>query len=60
MEPAFAIPHFASAQAGAQDGVINVRVPTSAADGSLKYVIYAYDWNGITYRFAGQREVQGR
>ncbi|MGA2370634.1 MAG: hypothetical protein ACLPPV_22250 [Candidatus Korobacteraceae bacterium] len=49
-----------SAYAGAQDGVINVRVPTSAADGSLKYVIYAYDWNGITYRFAGQKEVQGK
>jgi hypothetical protein len=49
-----------SAYAGAQDGVINVRVPTSAADGSLKYVIYAYDWNGITYRFAGQKEVEGR
>jgi len=49
-----------SAYAGAQDGVINVRVPTSAADGPLKYVIYAYDWNGITYRFAGHKEVQGR
>jgi hypothetical protein len=51
---------FGGAQAGAQDGVINVRVPTAIADGSVKYVIYAYDWNGITYRFAGQREVQGR
>ena len=49
-----------SAYAGAQDGVINVRVPTAGADGSLKYVIYAYDWNGITYHFAGQKEVQGR
>ncbi len=51
---------FGSAYAGAQDGVINVRVPTSAANGSVKYVIYAYDWNGITYRFAGQQEIQGR
>ncbi|MFZ0314389.1 MAG: hypothetical protein WAL85_16915 [Candidatus Korobacteraceae bacterium] len=51
---------FGSAYAGAQDGVINVRVPTSAADSSVKYVIYAYDWNGITYRFAGEKEVQGR
>jgi hypothetical protein len=49
-----------TAYAGAQDGVINVRVPTSATDGSVKHVIYAYDWNGITYRFAGQKEIQGR
>ncbi len=49
-----------TADAGAQDGVINVRVPTSATDGSVKYVVYAYDWNGITYRFAGQKEVEGR
>jgi hypothetical protein len=48
---------FASAQAGAQDGIINVRVPTSIADGRVKYVIYAYDWNGITYRLAGQKEI---
>ena len=51
---------FGSADAGAQGGIINVRVPTSIADGAVRYVIYAYDWNGITYRFAGQKEVQGR
>ena len=22
------------------------------------YTVYAYEWNGITYRFAGQKEVQ--
>jgi hypothetical protein len=49
---------FGSAEAGAQDGIINVRVPISVADGSLKYLIYAYDWNGIAYRLAGQKELQ--
>ncbi|MGA2905917.1 MAG: hypothetical protein ABSD98_18985 [Candidatus Korobacteraceae bacterium] len=51
---------FGSAYAGAQDGVINVRVPTSVADGSVRYAVYAYEWNGITYRLAGQEEIQRR
>ena len=28
--------------------------------GAVNYTVYAYAWNGITYRFAGQREMLGR
>jgi hypothetical protein len=49
---------FGTAQAEALNGVVNVRVPHSAADGN--YTLYTYEWNGITYRFAGQKEVQGQ
>jgi hypothetical protein len=46
-----------TAAADAVDGVVEVRVPRSAGDGSAMYTVYAYEWNGITYRFAGQKEV---
>ncbi len=48
-----------AADAGALNGVINVRVPHASADGS-NYIVYAYEWNGITYHFAGKTEMQGR
>lgn len=51
---------FGSAYADALNGAVSVRVPRSVNDGSINYTVYAYDWNGITYRFAGQKEVQGR
>jgi hypothetical protein len=51
---------FGSAAADATNGIIAVSVPRSKKDGNPVYTVYAYDWNGITYRFAGQKEVQGR
>lgn len=51
---------FGSAAADATDGVIAVRVAKAMKDGMPIYNVYAYDWNGVTYHFAGQKEVQGR
>ncbi len=51
---------FGNAQADAVNGVVRVRVPRSVTDGSIDYTVYTYEWNGITYHFAGQREIQGR
>lgn len=51
---------FGSAAADATNGIIAVSVPRSKKDGNVVYTVYAYDWNGITYRFAGEKEVQGR
>lgn len=51
---------FGSAAADATNGIIAVSVPHSRKDGNPVYTVYAYDWNGISYRFAGQKEVQGR
>lgn len=41
---------------------IEVRVPQSpdSSNGFANYKIYDYEWNGVTYRFAGKRDVQGR
>jgi hypothetical protein len=50
---------FGTAEAGALNGVINVRIPHAGTDGS-NYLVYAYAWNGITYRYAGKTEMQGR
>lgn len=44
-----------SADAEAHDGEIVVRIPLSAAE----YMLYGYEWNGITYRLAGQKKVTG-
>jgi hypothetical protein len=49
-----------SVEAEAGNGGIAVRVPHAAADGSLSYTIYGYEWNGITYRFVGKRETADR
>ncbi len=51
---------FGSAEAQATNGIIAVSVARSKKDGGVIYTVYAYDWNGITYRFAGENEVQGR
>jgi hypothetical protein len=40
--------------------VVFVRVPKSVIDGTTNYMVYAYEWNGITYRFAGQKEMPGK
>ena len=44
----------------ANDGVITVSVPRSRDNGELVYTVYAYDWNGIAYKFVGQKDVKGR
>ncbi len=52
-----------SASADIVNDTIAVRVPLAALDAShgyANYVVYDYEWNGITYRFAGKREEQGR
>lgn len=49
---------FGSAATDADNGVILVRVPRSISNGQVTYTVYAYDWNGITYRFAGEKDVQ--
>jgi hypothetical protein len=51
---------FGSAAADATNGIIAVSVPRSRKNGDVTYTVYAYDWNGITYRFAGEKDVQGR
>jgi hypothetical protein len=51
---------FGSAAADAINGVVAVSVPRSRNNGEVMYTVYAYEWNGITYRFAGQKEVAGR
>jgi hypothetical protein len=51
---------FGNADAEAAAGSIAVRVPHSLTDGSMSYTVYNYEWNGITYRFAGQHEMQGK
>ncbi len=51
---------FASAQADALNGAVMVRVPRSLTNGLVNYTVYKYEWNGITYHLAGQKDVQGR
>jgi hypothetical protein len=51
---------FGSAEAQATNGIVAVSVAHSKKEGDVIYTVYAYDWNGITYRFAGEKEVQGR
>jgi hypothetical protein len=50
---------FGSAKAEAENGVIKVRVPRSQSNGNVTYRIYDYGWNGITYRLAGEKDVEG-
>jgi hypothetical protein len=59
-EKGFCDTAFGSAEAEAAAGSIGVRVPHSLADGSISYTVYNYEWNGITYRFAGQHEMQDK
>jgi len=51
---------FGSASAEAVDGAVLIRVPRSMNEGVVNYTLYSYEWNGITYRFAGAKQVQGR
>src|ERR1019366_3759352 len=53
---------FGNAGADVVKSVIEVRVPQapSASNGYANYVVYDYEWNGITYRFTGKRAEQGR
>jgi hypothetical protein len=50
---------YGTAAASASGGIVFVRVPHSFNDGVVTYEVYAYDWSGVTYRFAGQKEMQG-
>jgi len=50
--------NFGSAKAEAQNGVIKVRVPASQSDGGTSYKIYDYDWNGLTYRLADEKDAE--
>jgi hypothetical protein len=51
-----------NASANVVKGVIEVRLPQApaASNGFANYVVYAYEWNGLTYRFTGKRMEQGR
>jgi hypothetical protein len=53
---------FGNARADVVKSVIEVRVPQApdASNGYANYVVYDYEWNGITYRFTGKRAEQGR
>jgi hypothetical protein len=53
---------FGNASANVVKGVIEVRLPQApdASNGFANYVVYAYEWNGLTYRFTGKRMVEGR
>lgn len=53
---------FGNARADVVKSVIQVRVPQApdASNGYANYVVYDYEWNGITYRFTGKRAEQGR
>ena len=53
---------FGNASADIVNQAIEVRVPQSpdASNGYANCKVYVYEWNGITYRFAGKRDVQGR
>jgi len=54
---------FGSARAEVVNGAIEVGVPHAASadsPGRVDYTVYAYEWNGLTYRMAGKREMQGK
>jgi len=46
----------ASAKAYAEDGAVMVRVPRSTPQG-VDFTLYRYEWNGITYRLAGKKDM---
>jgi hypothetical protein len=47
---------FGSAKAEAVNGVVAVRMPRATSDGAD--TVYTYQWNGITYRLSGQKQIQ--
>jgi hypothetical protein len=51
---------FGSAAAEAVNGTVAVRVPKSTTDGATNYTLYVYEWNGMTYRLTGQKEIQAK
>ena len=51
---------FGGAGSDANEGVVTVSVPLSRENGEVIYRVYAYDWNGMTYKFLGQKDVKGR
>ncbi len=53
---------FGNASADVVKSVIQVRVPQApdASNGFANYVVYDYDWNGLTYKFKEKRSGQGR
>ena len=53
---------FGNASADIVNYAIEVRVPQSpdASNGYANYVVFDYEWNGLTYRFTGKRAEQGR
>jgi len=46
---------FGSAKADAENGAILVRVPRSQSGGAANFVVYRYEWNGIIYRLAEEK-----
>jgi hypothetical protein len=53
---------FGNASADVVKSVIQVRVPQApdASNGYANYLVFDYEWNGLTYRFTGKRVEQGR
>lgn len=51
---------FGSAKAEAEKGAILVRVPRSQSDGGVNFTMYAYEWNGITYRVVEEKDIPAR
>ncbi|HKD85087.1 MAG TPA: hypothetical protein VKB58_10090 [Terriglobales bacterium] len=47
---------FGSAKAEALHGAVLVRSPRATSDGAD--TVYSYQWNGISYRMSGQKQVQ--
>ena len=46
-----------SAKAYAENGAVLVRVPPTPAGGS-SYILYRYEWNGITYRLTDKKDLR--
>jgi hypothetical protein len=46
----------ASAKAYAEGGAVMARVPRSTPQG-VDFTLYRYEWNGITYRLAGKKDM---
>ena len=49
---------YGNAATDAEDGQVLIRVPQTVADGGIAYTQFTYAWNGINYRFAGEKLLQ--
>ena len=49
-----------SAKAEAENGAILVRVPRSTPSAASNYTLYRYEWNGITYRVADEKDMSAQ